>query len=39
MKSIRRYIPKIDLETEKIPYGKVLQSMEIKIIDIYACHA
>ena len=34
MKSIRRYIPQIDLETEKIPYG-VLQSMEIKIIDFY----
>ena len=34
MKSIRRYLPKIDLETEKIP-SKILQSMEIKIIDIY----
>ena len=34
IKSIRRYIPQIDLETEKIPYG-VLQSMEIKIIDFY----
>ncbi|MDI1496177.1 MAG: ATPase AAA [Cenarchaeum symbiont of Oopsacas minuta] len=34
IKSIRRYLPQIDLETEKIPYG-VLQSMEIKIIDFY----
>ena len=34
MKSIRRYLPKIDLETEKIP-SKILQSMEIKIIDFY----
>ena len=34
MKSIRRYLPKIDLETEKIP-SKVLQSMEIKLIDFY----
>ena len=31
MKSIRRYLPKIDLETEKIP-SKILQAMEIKII-------
>ena len=34
MKSIRRYLPKIDLETEKIP-SKVLQSMQIKLIDFY----
>ena len=34
MKSIRRYLPKIDLETEKIP-SKILQSMEIKLIDFY----
>ena len=34
MKSIRRYLPEIDLETEKIP-SKILQSMEIKIIDFY----
>ena len=34
MKSIRRYLPKIDLETEKIP-SKILQAMEIKIIDFY----
>ncbi|RNJ74976.1 MAG: AAA family ATPase [Nitrosopumilus sp. H8] len=34
MKSIRRYLPEIDLETEKIPSG-VLQSMQIKIIDFY----
>ena len=34
MKSIRRYLPEIDLETEKIP-SKVLQSMQIKLIDFY----
>ncbi len=34
MKSIRRYLPEIDLETEKIP-SEVLQSMEIKLIDFY----
>lgn len=34
MKSIRRYLPEIDLETEKIP-SKILQSMDIKIIDFY----
>ena len=34
MKSIRRYLPKIDLETETLP-SKILQSMEIKIIDFY----
>jgi len=32
LKSIRRYLPKIDLETEKIP-SEVLQSMQIKLID------
>lgn len=34
LKSIRRYLPEIDLETEKISSG-VLQSMEIKLIDFY----
>jgi len=34
MKSIRRYLPEIDLETEKIS-SAVLQSMEIKLIDFY----
>ena len=34
MKAIRRYLPKIDLETEKIP-SEVLQTMEIKLIDFY----
>ena len=34
MKSIRRYLPKIDLETEQIP-SKVLQSMQIKLGDFY----
>ncbi len=34
MKSIRRYLPEIDLETEKIP-SEVLQSMKIKLIDFY----
>ena len=34
MKSIRRYLPEIDLETEKIS-SKVLQTMEIKLIDFY----
>jgi len=34
LKSIRRYLPEIDLETEKIS-SKVLQSMEIKLIDFY----
>ncbi|MCV0398573.1 MAG: CDC48 family AAA ATPase [Nitrosarchaeum sp.] len=34
MKSIRRYLPEIDLETEKIP-SEVLQSMQIKLIDFY----
>ena len=34
LKSIKRYLPEIDLETEKIP-SEVLQSMEIKLIDFY----
>ena len=34
MKAIRRYLPKIDLETERIP-SEVLQSMEIKLLDFY----
>ena len=34
MKSIRRYLPKIDLETEQIP-SKMLQAMQIKLIDFY----
>jgi transitional endoplasmic reticulum ATPase len=34
MKSIRRYLPEIDLETEKIP-SDVLQSMQIKLMDFY----
>ena len=34
MKSIRRYLPEIDLETEKIS-SEVLQSMEIKLVDFY----
>ena len=34
MRSIRRYLPEIDLETEKIP-ARVLQSMEVKLIDFY----
>ena len=32
LKSIRRYLPKIDLETEKIS-SEVLQSMKIKLVD------
>ncbi len=34
MKSIHRYLPEIDLETEKIS-SEVLKSMEIKLIDFY----
>lgn len=34
LKAIRRYLPEIDLETEKIS-SEVLQSMEIKINDFY----
>ena len=34
MKAIRRYLPEIDLETEKIPV-KVLESMDVKLVDYY----
>jgi len=34
IKSIRRYLPEIDLENERIP-SKMLQSMEIKLRDFY----
>ena len=34
MRSIRRYLPAIDLETEKIP-TKILQTMQVKLIDFY----
>ena len=34
MRSIRRYLPEIHLETEKIP-ARILQSMEVKLIDFY----
>lgn len=34
MKAIRRYLPEIDLETEKIP-SEVLQTMQIKLVDFY----
>jgi transitional endoplasmic reticulum ATPase len=34
MKSIRRYLPQIDLETEKIP-AEILKSMDIRLIDFY----
>ena len=34
MKSIRRYLPEIDLETEKIP-SEILKSMEIRWVDFY----
>ncbi|MDW7640828.1 MAG: AAA family ATPase, partial [Nitrosarchaeum sp.] len=34
LKAIRRYLPEIDLETEKIP-ASLLESMEIKLIDFY----
>ncbi len=34
MKAIRRYLPEIDLESERIP-SEVLQTMEIKLIDFY----
>ena len=34
MKTIRRYLPEIDLETEKIPV-KVLESMNVKLVDYY----
>ena len=34
IRSIRRYLPEIDMETEKIP-AKILQTMEVKLIDFY----
>ena len=34
MKAIRRYLPEIDLESERIP-SEVLLTMEIKLIDFY----
>ena len=34
MKAIRRYLPEIDLESERIP-SEVLQTMEIKLLDFY----
>lgn len=34
MKAIRRYLPEIDFETEKIS-SEILQSMQIKLIDFY----
>ena len=34
IKAIRRYLPKIDLENERIP-SKMLQSMKIKLSDFY----
>ncbi len=34
MKSIRRYLPEIDLESEKIP-SAILKSMEIRWVDFY----
>ena len=34
IKAIRRYLPEIDLENERIP-SKMLQSMEIKLHDFY----
>jgi transitional endoplasmic reticulum ATPase len=34
LKSIRRYLPEIDFETEKIP-SEVLQAMQIKLVDFY----
>ena len=34
IKAIRRYLPEIDLESERIP-SKMLQSMEIKLRDFY----
>ena len=34
MKAIRRYLPEIDLESEKIP-SEILKTMEIKLIDFY----
>ncbi|ABK77156.1 AAA ATPase [Cenarchaeum symbiosum A] len=34
MKAIRRYLPKIDLETDRIP-AEVLETMEVKLVDFY----
>jgi len=34
IKAIRRYLPEIDLENERIP-SKIMQSMEIKLRDFY----
>lgn len=34
LKAIRRYLPEIDLENEKIP-ASILESMEIKLVDFY----
>jgi len=34
IKAIRRYLPEIDLENERIP-SRILQSMEIKLRDLY----
>jgi len=34
MKSIRRLLPQVDLETEKIP-AEVLKSMDVRLIDFY----
>ncbi len=34
LKAIRRYLPEIDLENEKIP-ASVLESMEVKLVDFY----
>ena len=34
MKSIRRFLPQVDLETEKIP-AEVLKSMDVRLIDFY----
>ena len=34
IKAIRRYLPEIDLENERIP-SKILESMEIKLRDFY----
>jgi len=34
MKTIRRYLPEIDLENEKIPV-KILEAMDVKLVDYY----
>tara|TARA_B100000029_G_scaffold191862_1_gene189836 strand:+ start:2578 stop:4722 length:2145 start_codon:yes stop_codon:yes gene_type:complete len=34
MKTIRRYLPEIDLENEKIP-AKILEAMDVKLVDYY----